>query len=84
MMPWFLVLHQKIKQRACVKPASEDQLLSGILSNLRVVSLEGIRASLTFKAFSDKNAAMGRFGLKRLFAAVRIAPHAVARSPPLG
>jgi hypothetical protein len=61
---------------------SEDQ--TGNFSTLRVASLEGIRASPTFKAFSDKNAAMGRFGLKRLFAAVRIAPHAVARSPPLG
>jgi hypothetical protein len=82
-MPWFFVLLHRLKRRECVKPGSEDQILSGNLSNLFVASLEGIRASLTFKAFSDKNAAMGRFGLKRLFAAVRIAPHAVARSPPL-
>jgi hypothetical protein len=47
-----------------------------------VIKLEGIRASPTFKAFSDKNTAMGRFGLKRLFEPARIAPHAVARSPP--
>jgi hypothetical protein len=83
-MPWFVVLFQRFNRRGCVKPGFEDQLVSGNLSNLRVASLEGIRASLTFKAFSDKNAAMGRFDLKLLFAAVRIAPHAVARSRPLG
>ena len=83
-MPWFFGLLQRVNRRRCVKPSSKDQILTGNVSNLLVPSLEGIRASLTFKAFSDKNAAMGRFGLKRLFAAVRIAPHAVARSPPLG
>jgi hypothetical protein len=63
-------------------PASAYQTFNSDASNLRVVSLEGIRASPTFNAFSDKRAAMGRFAPKRLFAAVRIAAHPVARARP--
>jgi hypothetical protein len=72
MMPWFLVRFQKLNWRARVKPGSEDQLVSGDLSNLRAASLEGLRAPASFKAFSDKPALFCAFDNKQLIDVVRI------------
>jgi hypothetical protein len=57
-------------------------LFSGYSLRFSVVCLEGIRASPKFNARSGKNAAKDRFGLKGLFAAVRMATHALARARP--
>jgi len=70
-MPWFPGRFQRPNRRACVKPGSEDQLVSGNLSNLRVASLEGIRAFVPFRAFSDKAGPFRAFENKQLVGAVR-------------
>ena len=80
-MPWFFVLFQSISQRGSVKPASEDQSLSGDLSNLRIASLEGVRAFRRFSTFSDKFDSFRAFDNKPVIGAVRIAlPHSPLRS----
>jgi hypothetical protein len=65
-MPWFFVLLQRLNRRECVKPRTEDQILSGSLSNLRVASLEGVRPFVRFSAFSDKPGHFCAFDNKQL------------------
>jgi hypothetical protein len=67
------------RRRGRVKPVSEDKLGSCNFSNVRVVSLEGVRRLRNFSAHSDKRAPFGAFDRKRLIGVVRtlVAP----RSP---
>ena len=71
-MPWFLVLFQRPNICGCVKPGSEDQLVSGDLSNLRVASLEGVCSLRSFNACSDKKSLPCSFEPKRKSSAVRM------------
>ena len=67
------------RRRGRVKPVSEDKLGSCNFSNMRVVSLEGLRAFRRFSTFSDKSGSFRAFDRKRLIGVVRtlVAP----RSP---
>jgi hypothetical protein len=71
------------QRRGRVKPVSEDQLVSGNLSNLRVASLEGLRASRYFNILSDKQGGFRAFDNKHLIGAVRITrPHSTLSELP--
>jgi hypothetical protein len=72
MIPWFLILFQRLNTCGCVKPGSEDQRVSGDLSNLRVASLEGVRSLRSFNACSDKKSLPCSFEPKRKSSAVRM------------
>jgi hypothetical protein len=80
-MPWFLSHFQRLNRRERVKPGSEDQLVSGDLSNLRVASLEGVRELQSLNAHSDKTALKRRFDHKQLISPVRT-HNAVTQYPP--
>jgi hypothetical protein len=83
MMPWFVLVLQRLNRRGCVKPGFEDQRLSDNLSNLLVRSLEGLRAFRRFSTFSDKSGSFRAFDTEHLIGAVRIThPHSTLSDLP--